>query len=128
MSPDQTALTSLPFLVKNTVSCPASWSKDNPQPILSPRQHFGPNCCPTVFPLYSLRTHTQEGEGQHIITSPLDDQVILKNAGDTENLQETNIRTTNLISGFNLNAAIRNNVAAKHFNQPKKNWELEKSV
>ena len=27
---------------------------DIPQPILSPLQPFGPNCCPTVLPLYSL--------------------------------------------------------------------------
>ena len=48
------ALTSLPFLVKNTVNCPSSESRDIPQPILSPLQHFGPNCWPTVLPLYSL--------------------------------------------------------------------------
>lgn len=51
---EQRARTSFPFLVKNTVTCPSSESGDIPQPILSPRQHFGPNCCPTVLPLYSL--------------------------------------------------------------------------
>ena len=49
-------LTSLPFLVKKTVEKPASvFSECIPQPTRSPRAHLGPNCCPTGFPLYSLK-------------------------------------------------------------------------